>query len=67
MKNTKFQESGRTFFDIARTLGLLALTVVVFFVMFNFFMRVVFEDSATEDTIKELSSRAVVASSRRMA
>ena len=59
MRQEKLNESGTTLMDIVKMLGWIALTAAVLGVGVHFFNRTLFGDSATEDTIKELSSRAI--------
>lgn len=62
MKNTN--ESGKTFVEIVKTIIIVGITLLILFVVGRLLFRVVFEDSVAESTIKELSSRAITASTR---
>ncbi|MBQ7412819.1 MAG: hypothetical protein IJV07_00895 [Alphaproteobacteria bacterium] len=57
-------QNGKTFLGILRRLALIAGVIFMLVIIGQLFWRVVFEDSAAEDTIKELKSRAISASSQ---
>lgn len=65
-KNKSF-ESGKTLLGIVRVAGWISLTLIILGIGVHFFFRTLFMDSAVEDTIKELTSRAISASSQLIA
>lgn len=60
-------EYGRSVFGILRVMAFIIIIGALLFVIGKWFLRVLFEDSASEATFKELSSRAISASAQLMA
>lgn len=66
MRKQKLDETGKTFAEIVRMIIILGVTFLILFIVGKILFRVIFEDSVTESTLEELSSRAITASTRFM-
>ena len=55
-------ESGRSLFSIVKRMAAIAVILALLWIIIQAFVRLLFSDSATESTIKELSNRALSAS-----
>lgn len=55
-------ESGRILFSIVKRIVSIAFILILLWFIIQAFIRILFSDSATEETIKELSNRALSAS-----
>ncbi len=66
MQNKKNNETGKTFMEIIRIIIIVSVIALLLFVVGKWFFRVLFEDSVVDSTIKEVSSRAITASTRFM-
>ena len=64
MKYYRSNEKGKTFVEIVRMVIITSVTLLLLFVVGKWFYRVMFEDSVVDSTFKEVSSRAITASSR---
>lgn len=62
LKNTTTGEKGKTLFEIIRLLMIIAMIAFTIFFIGRWLYRIAIEDSVVEDTIKELSGRAITAS-----
>lgn len=66
MRFNSSDEIGQTFVEIIRTIVVVSVTILILVIVGRLFFRVMFEDSVVDATLKEVSSRAITASSRMM-
>ena len=64
MKYYGLNDSGKTFVEIIRMVIIISVTLLMLFIFGKWLFRVMFEDSVVDSTFKEVTSRAITASTR---
>ena len=64
MSSSMHTQSGKAFMEILQKFAIIAVVLFTLIVIVHWFTRVLFQDSVIEDTFKELTSRALSASTQ---